>query len=112
MPWRPNDLDTLLRLAEGSADGGQPALVRALMEIDWAPGLEDKLRQIDDRVADLRILAAEVYERIVDHPDVRVSPPPAMPPPAVAREFAVLMALKTALEKLTATRAGLSRRGP
>jgi hypothetical protein len=110
MPWRRDDLDTLLRLAGESPTGRQPALVGVLMEIEWAPSLEERLRQIDDRVADLRAVAADVSARVVAHPDMGVSPLPVTPPPAVAREFALLMALETALEKLAATRTGLSRR--
>jgi hypothetical protein len=100
----------LLRLADDSPTGRQPALVKVLLEIEWAPGLEERLRQVDDRVADLRAVAADVHARIVAQPDVRVSPLPATPPPAVAREFALLMAVETALEKLAAIRAGLRRR--
>ena len=33
-----------------------------------------------------------------------------MPPPAVMREFTVVMAARTAIEKLTATRAALARK--
>lgn len=108
------DLDDLLRGLEGPVLPGraQQSLVKTLMEIDYLPTPREKVAQLEARIEALRILEAELHARIVDHPDLKGKPPPAAPPPSVAREFLVLMAVKTALEKLSATRAALVRRLP
>jgi len=80
------------------------------MHIDYLPTLDGKLAQLDDRIHELQALEAELHAWIVAHPDLAGKPPPPVPPPSVAREFTLLMALKTALEKLGATRAALARR--
>lgn len=83
-------------------------LVKTLMDIEWARGLDAKLAQIDARLVEIRAIEAAVRQRIIDSPDLAGKPLPPVPPPAVLREFAVVMAAKTATEKLQATRAALA----
>lgn len=108
------DLDSLLQgLAEAETPSrAQQALVKTLMEIDYLPTPVEKVAQIEARIEELRVLEAELHARIVNHPDLKGKPPPPAPPPSVAREFLVVMAVKTALEKLGETRAALARRLP
>lgn len=108
------DLDSLLQgLAESAPPShAQQALVKTLMEIDYLPTPAEKVAQIEARIEELRVLEAQLHARIVNHPDLKGKPPPPAPPPSVAREFLVLMAVKTALEKLGETRAALARRLP
>ncbi|MBI1846903.1 MAG: hypothetical protein HY294_10330 [Candidatus Rokubacteria bacterium] len=79
------------------------------MEIDWAPPVADKLAQIDARVTALRVLEASLRERLLADP--AVGSDAATPPPSAAAPFAVLVAARTAIERLGATRAALARRG-
>jgi len=108
------DLDDLLGgLGEpGSSSLAQQSLVKTLMEINYLPTIAGKIAQLDARIAALRALEVQVHARILNHPDLEGKPPPPAPPPSVAREFLVLMAVKTALEKLGETRAALARRLP
>lgn len=97
-------------MPEGVAPGvAKQTLAKMLMEIDYASGVEGKLRQLDARITALLALEREVHARIVGHPALRGGPLPPAPPPEIAREFAVLTATATALDKLTATRAALAR---
>lgn len=103
--------DLLRVVAESESPGlAQHALVKKLMEIDYLPGREEKIAQLDERIEMLRALEAQLHNRVVTHPDLRDKPPPPVPPPSVAREFMVLTAVRTALEKLAATRVALARR--
>jgi hypothetical protein len=105
------DLESLLALAESEpAPARIPTLVKVLMEITWPPALAAKLAQLDARLEALRALEVSTQALILAHPAVRSQPPGSGPPPAVAREFAVLCAAATAREKLEATRAALARR--
>jgi hypothetical protein len=85
-------------------------LVKTLMDIPWAPVVADKIAQIDARLAALRTLEEAARQRIVESPELAGKPLPPVPPPAVLREFSVVMAARTATEKLTATRAALDRK--
>ncbi len=71
------DLDDLLR---GAAEPGSPglaqhALVKKLMEIDYRPGREEKVAQLDERIETLRALEARLQTLIVTDPDLRDKPP-------------------------------------
>jgi hypothetical protein len=106
------DLDDLLR---GIADSESPsmaqqALVKTLMAIDYLPTATEKVRQLGDRIELLRAFETQVHARIVSNPELRGRPMPPVPPPSVAGEFQVLMAIHTALQKLGETRAALMRR--
>ena len=85
-------------------------LVKTLMEIELAPEVGAKIAQIDARLDALRGLEELVRQRIIDSPDLAGKPLPPVPPPAVLREFTVVMAARTAIEKLTETRAALARK--
>ena len=85
-------------------------LVKTLMDIDWAADVPGKLAQIDARVAAVRAVEDAARRRIVESPELAGKPLPPAPPPAVLREFTVVMAARTAIEKLTATRAALARK--
>jgi hypothetical protein len=85
-------------------------LVKTLMEIDWAADVPGKLSQIDERLAAVRVIEDAARQRIVESPELAGKPLPAVPPPAVMREFTVVMAARSAIDKLTATRAALARR--
>ena len=85
-------------------------LVKTLMEIEWSPDVDAKIAQIDARLVAVREVEEAARQRIVDSPDLVGKPLPPVPPPAVQREFAVVMAARTAIEKLEATRAALVRK--
>ena len=85
-------------------------LVKTLMEIKWAPAVGAKIAQIDARLDALRGLEEVARQRIIDSPDLAGKPLPPVPPPAVLREFTVVMAARTAIEKLAETRAALTRK--
>jgi hypothetical protein len=85
-------------------------LVKTLMDIEWAADVDDKLAQIDARLVAVRAVEEAVRQRIVESPELVGKPLPPVPPPAVLREFTVVMAARTAIEKLTATRAALARK--
>jgi hypothetical protein len=85
-------------------------LVKTLMDIEWAADVDEKIAQIDRRLVAVRAVEEAARRRIVESPDLVGKPLPPMPPPAVLREFTVVMAARTAVEKLTATRAALIRK--
>jgi len=85
-------------------------LVKTLMEIEWAPAVDAKLAQIDARLDALRGVEEVARQRIIESPDLAGKPLPPVPPPAVLREFTVVMAARTAIEKLAETRAALARK--
>jgi hypothetical protein len=98
------DLEALLVMATVAPRD----LVKTLMDIEWARDTEGKLAQIDARVSAVRAVEDEVRRRIFENPDLAGKPLPPVPPPAVIREFTVVMATRTAAEKLQATRAALA----
>jgi hypothetical protein len=106
MGAEPFELDVLLDMAAVAPRD----LVKTLMEIAWAPDVDAKITQIDARLAALRALEEMARQRIVDNPGLAGKPLPPVPPPAVLREFAVVMAARTSIDKLTATRAALDRK--
>lgn len=85
-------------------------LVKTLMDIEWAGDVDDKLAQIDARLVAVRAVEEAARRRIFESPELVGKPLPPVPPPAVLREFTVVMAASTAIEKLTATRAALTRK--
>ena len=85
-------------------------LVKTFMEIDWSAEVDGKIAQIDARLDALRTVESAARQRIVESPDLAGKPLPPVPPPSVIREFTVVMAARTATEKLTATRAALVRK--
>ena len=85
-------------------------LVKTLMEIDWAPEVDAKIGQIDARLEAIREVEDAMRRRIIESPELAGKPLPPVPPPAVMREFSVVMAARTATEKLQATRAALVRK--
>ena len=85
-------------------------LVKTLMDIEWAPDVDGKLAQIDERLGAVRAVEDAARKRIVESPELVGKPLPPVPPPAVIREFTVVMAARTAIEKLTATRVALARK--
>jgi len=93
------DLEALLVMATVAPRD----LVKTLMAIEWAPDTAGKLAQIEARVSAIRGVEEAVRRRIIESPDLAGKPLPPMPPPAVMREFTVVMATKTAIEKLQAT---------
>ena len=85
-------------------------LVKTLMDIEWAADTDAKLAQIDARLLAVREVEEAVRQRIVDSPALAGKPLPPVPPPAVMREFTIVMAARSALDKLQATRAALARK--
>ena len=85
-------------------------LVKTLMDIEWAGDVDARIAQIDARVIAVRTVEELARQRIIESPDLAGKPLPPVPPPAVLREFAVVMAARTAVEKLTETRAALARK--
>jgi len=85
-------------------------LVKTLMAIDWAADVGGKLTQIDTRLAAVRAIEEAARQRIVESPELVGKPLPPVPPPAVMREFTVVMAARSAIDKLTATRDALARK--
>ncbi len=85
-------------------------LVKTLMEIEWAADVDDKIAQIDTRLTAVREIEGSARQRIVESPALAGKPLPPVPPPAVLGEFAVMMASRSAIEKLEATRAALTRK--
>ena len=85
-------------------------LVKTLMAIEWADAVEAKIAQIDARLPAVRAVEEIARQRIVESPALAGQPLPPLPPPAVLREFTVVMAARTAIEKLTETRAALARK--
>jgi hypothetical protein len=102
----PFELDALLTLAAVAPRD----LLKTLMEIDWAGDVDGKVAQIDARVDALRALEGAARQRIIESPELGGKPLPPVPPPAVMREFSIVMAARTATDKLTATRAALLRK--
>jgi len=100
------ELDALLTMATIAPRD----LVKTLMEIEWAAEVDAKIGQIDARLPALRAIEEQARQRIIESPDLAGKPLPPVPPPAVLREFAVVMAARTAVEKLTETRAALARK--
>ena len=85
-------------------------LLKMLMAIEWAGDVDARIAQIDARVIAVRAVEEVARQRIIESPDLAGKPLPPVPPPAVLREFAVVMAARTAVEKLTETRAALARK--
>jgi len=85
-------------------------LVKTLMEIEWARDTDGKLAQIDARLVAVREVEEAVRQRIVESPALVGKPLPPVPPPAVMREFTIVMAARSAIDKLEATRAALARK--
>jgi hypothetical protein len=85
-------------------------LVKTLMDIDWASAVDEKVAQIDARLAEVRAVEDAARQRIVENPALVGKPLPPVPPPAVMREFTVVMAARTAIDKLAATRVALDRK--
>jgi hypothetical protein len=85
-------------------------LVKTLMEIDWAPEVDAKIAQIDARLEAVREVEDAMRRRIIESPELAGKPLPPVPPPAIMREFSVVMAARTATEKLQATRGALARK--
>ena len=106
MASEPFDLEALLVMATVAPRD----LVKTLMDIEWAPDVSDKVAQIDARLAAVRAIEDTARQRIIESPELAGKPLPPVPPPAVIREFTVVMAARTAVEKLTATRAALARK--
>lgn len=102
----PFELEGLLAMASVAPRD----LVKTLMEIEWAADVADKLAQIDARLGAVREVEEGARQRIFENPELVGTPLPPVPPPAVMREFAVVMAARTAIDKLTATRAALARK--
>jgi hypothetical protein len=102
----PFELEALLAMATVAPRD----LVKTLMKIDWAADVPGKLAQIDARLAAVRTVGAVARLRIVESPELAGTPLPPVPPAAVRRELTVVMAARTAIEKLTATRAALARK--
>ena len=101
------DLEALLTMATVAPRD----LVKTLMDIEWAADVPGKVAQIDARLVAVRAVEDTARQRIIESPELAGKPLPPVPPPAVIREFTVVMAARTAVEKLTATRAALARRG-
>ena len=100
------DTEALLALATTAPRD----LVKTLMEIDWAPEMDGKIAQIDARLEAIRVVEDAMRGRILESPELAGKPLPPVPPPAIMREFSVVMAARTATEKLQATRAALVRK--
>ena len=105
-PSEPFELDALLTMAAVAPRD----LVKTLMDIEWAPAIDDKMAQIDVRLTAVRAVEDAARQRIVENPELGGKPLPPVPPPAVIREFTIVMAARTAIEKLTATRTALARK--
>jgi hypothetical protein len=99
-------MDTLLTMATVAPRD----LVKTLMDIEWAADVDEKIAQIDTRLVAVRAVGEAARQRIVESPDLVGKPLPPVPPPVVLRELTVVMAARTAVEKLTATRAALIRK--
>jgi hypothetical protein len=106
MSSEPFDLNALLTMATVAPRD----LVKTLMDIQWAAAVDAKVAQIDARLVAVRDVEEAARRRIVESPELAGKPLPPVPPPAVIREFTVVMAARTAIEKLTATRAALDRK--
>ena len=106
MSSEPFQMDALLTMATLAPRD----LVKTLMDIAWAPDVDDKVAQIDARLVAVRAVEETARQRIVESADLVGKPLPPLPPPAVMREFTVVMAARTAIEKLTATRDALMRK--
>jgi hypothetical protein len=102
----PFQLDSLLTMATVAPRD----LVKTLMDIEWAAAVDAKVAQIDARLAAVRAVEEAARQRIVESPELVGKPLPPVPPPAVMREFTVVMAARTAIDKLTATRSALERK--
>jgi len=100
------EMDALLAMATVAPRD----LVKTLMDIKWAGDVDARIAQIDARVTAVRGVEELARQRIIESPDLAGKPLPPVPPPAVLREFAVVMAARTAVEKLTETRAALARK--
>jgi hypothetical protein len=100
------ELDSLLAMATVAPRD----LVKTLMEIEWAADTDGKLAQIDARLVAVREVEEAARQRIVQSPDLAGKPLPPVPPPAVMREFTIVMAARSALDKLEATRTALARK--
>ena len=102
----PFELEALLAMATVAPRD----LVKTLMDIEWAADVPGKLAQIDAQLTAVRAVEDAARQRIVESPELAGKPLPPAPPPAVLREFTVVMAARTAIDKLTATRAALARK--
>src|SRR5205823_4517373 len=72
-------------------------LVKTLMDIAWAPEVDAKIAQIDARLTAVREIEEVARLRIMDSPALAGKPLPPVPPPAVLREFTVVMAARSAV---------------
>jgi hypothetical protein len=106
MSSQPFELDALLTMATVAPRD----LVKTLMDIDWEAAVDAKVAQIDARLTAVREVEEAARQRIVENPELVGKPLPPVPPPAVMREFTVVMAARTAIDKLTATRTALERK--
>ena len=106
MAAAPLELETLLAMAAVAPRD----LVKTLMEIEWAGEVDEKIAQIDGRVDAVRAIEEVARQRIMESPELVGKPLPPVPPPTVIRELTVVMAARTAVDKLTATRAALARK--
>ena len=100
------EMDALLAMATVAPRD----LVKTLMDIEWTGDVDARIAQIDARVIAVRTVEELARQRIIESPALAGKPLPPVPPPAVLREFAVVMAARTAVEKLTETRAALARK--
>ena len=100
------ELDALLAMATVAPR----ELLKTLMAIEWAGDVDARIAQIDARVIAVRAVEEVARQRIIESPDLAGKPLPPVPPPAVLRELAVVMAARTAVEKLTETQAALARK--
>ena len=100
------EMDALLAMATVAPRD----LVKTLMDIEWAGAVDAKIAQIDARLSAVRAVEELARQRIIDSPELAGKPLPPVPPPAVLREFTVVMATRTAIDKLTETRAALARK--
>lgn len=106
MVSEPFELDTLLDMATVAPSD----LVKTLMAIEWAEDVDGKIAQIDARLSRVREVEEAARQRIIENPALVGKPLPPVPPPAVIREFTVVMAARRAVEKLEATRIALARK--
>jgi hypothetical protein len=103
-------LETLLALAEAEPPHlARQSILQVVMMIDYAGGIAEKVRRLDERLAALRALESEAHARILESPELG-GEPPTVPPLSVEPAFTVLTAVRTAIEKLDAAGAALRRK--